>query len=320
MRYRNAATPSIVLLVICCLAAAALAQGVTGRVTDSRTGEPIADAKIIFNHTGQSHLVYGVKSDADGYFDTGEITERFEHKAGDIVIVTVTARGYGQIDSQVILERGVSQENFQLYSIQERIQRVFTLQHRKVEDLFDMLRPYVINMQDIGISEQFNTITVKESPEQLQRIAQVIDEFDTPLKQIWLEVILVLASGDGTRGAEFPPELADVVAKLGPLFVFDRYRIIGRANAMGLEGSTLVFSSGTDDAESADFQVLVEGLGYANGIVKLEDLRIDVRKPTSKHIKTTVNVTAGEMVILGASSGDAAEGSLITVVTARIGS
>jgi hypothetical protein len=193
--------------------------------------------------------------------------------------------------------------------------REYRVLHRSTTEIFRLIQPYCEG--EVGLSESLGTITVSGTPARLDRIAEVIAQYDTPLAQIWVEVILVMATGSGKETPVYPDELAEVVDKLAPLFKFDEYRIVGRANAMGLEGAELALSSEPVDETDAAFQVRGV-LGMAGEYIKLQDLTILVEKPTMKRIATSVNVRDGELVILGASRGNALEGSLITLVTAKV--
>jgi hypothetical protein len=142
------------------------------------------------------------------------------------------------------------------------------------------------------------------------------DERTAAPRQIWIKVWLIEASGENGGKAEYPKEIESVVENLKPLFRFNRYRIIGRADVMGMEGSTLVFQSDPNRSSGGRFEAAAT-IGFGNGFIKLPELSVHVQEPLHKSINTSLNIPDGEMVILGASSGAATEGSLISVISAR---
>jgi hypothetical protein len=136
-------------------------------------------------------------------------------------------------------------------------------------------------------------------------------------RQVWIEVLLIEASGS-ERGSppRYPKEIEPVVENLSPLFKFSDYKIVGRTDAMGMEGSTLIFSSNLNDEDDSSFEVFAK-IGFGNGFIKLPEFVVHVQGPQQKHISTALNLPQGEMVILGASRGEAHKRSLITVVSAK---
>ena len=113
-------------------------------------------------------------------------------------------------------------------------------------------------------------------------------------------------------------ELAPVVDQLGSLFRFAEYRVVGRANAMAMEGASMVISSNEDDSSDYEFEAACGDIGYFDGIVRLGELSIAIQEPVARYLNASVNVRDGDIAILGASHGDPRQGSLITVVTARV--
>jgi hypothetical protein len=306
----------MVALCICLLASPSGSQELRGKVTEIDTGKPIANAKVVLSSPNKwDRLVYGVSTNSTGTFDASRILEEGGFEPGDVVIVGVTARGHHPIEEEIVIAEGASDQVFRLTKIVTAQQRDFRIRYRDPTDMVNLVRPYCDN--DVTVSRKLGTITVKETAETLEAIEQVIAKYDVPPKQIWLEVVLVMASGSGEGEPTYPEEIEEVVRKLGPLFRFSEYEIIGRANAMGLEGSSMHFSSGDSGDDVAVFEVGTQ-LGYADEVITLEQLSVAVQKPTGNAISTSVNLRDGEKVILGASRGDARKGSLITVLTAKV--
>jgi hypothetical protein len=146
-------------------------------------------------------------------------------------------------------------------------------------------------------------------------------------RQVWIKVLLIEAAGEGGDDPEYPEEIEPVVDELKSLFKFKYYRVIGRAEAMGMEGSAMAFESDPGDGDSP-FEVMAD-LGFGDGYIRLTQLSVHVRSPrknpasastwdtgSTRSISTTLNLPEGEMVILGASRGQASKGSLILAISA----
>lgn len=177
----------------------------------------------------------------------------------------------------------------------------------------------VINIMARGYQLYEERITLPRSAaedEYLLRPISSANERTAKPRQIWIEMWLIEASGQNGAKAEYPEEIEPVVENLKPLFRFNRYRIIGRADVMGMEGSTLVFQSDPGRSSEGRFEAAAT-IGFGNGFIKLPELSVHVQEPQHKAINTSLNIPDGEMVILGASSGAAIDGSLISVIRAR---
>jgi len=166
---------------------------------------------------------------------------------------------------------------------------------------------------------------------------------DEDPKYVYMQVSLIEASGEGEEAAEFPAEIEKVIGKLRSLFKFTRYRIIGRADAAHLVGSTIKFSStqlpekarirqtiplGEDNVKrrvnlpvnqfEAFFEVSARIAGINGNIVSLADLEVNVVEPRRAYLKAGVNIRDGETLVLGASRPDTGQEALIVIVTVKL--
>jgi hypothetical protein len=294
-------------------------SSIKGYVTEFGLTKPIKGAKIKYKPADSNDYTWGVTTDEKGYFTT---PNRFPD--GMIVKLVVSAEGYQQEYEEVITnEREAVEVNVSLKKSSETgmklIRKDFVIQHRDPVEIFKLVEPYVSRTLRPVFSEKLRTISVQGTPEQIALINEMIQNYDTPLKQIWLEVFLIQASGDGKSPHEYPKEIKDIVNKMQTLFKFEKYEIVGRADAMGLEGTQLTFGTLQRVEKEFEYSFNAEAkLGYSNGIIRLENLRVIVMEPIRSSLSTSVNIQNGETLILGASRGDAQKGSLITVVTAKV--
>ena len=76
-------------------------------------------------------------------------------------------------------------------------------------------------------------LTVRETSDNLDRIARVLEEFDSPRQSVSLHFQVILANGQTTPDSS----IADVVAELRNLFRFEGYQLIAEGFVAGHERS-----------------------------------------------------------------------------------
>lgn len=286
---------------------------IRGRVVDT-TNKPVAQAKVMYKHKNQANFVFGAYTDEKGNF----ISNKFE--SGIILDILIKADGYEDLWENMIVE-GINPDTriFKLNPVVVPIKWDFQISHRNPENIFSLLRSHFGTKKVHNLSPTLRTISVLAPPEDIEEMKKLVKKYDSPLKQVWVEVVIIEASGNGSKKPKLPPELSSIVDKLQSLFKFGRYEVIGRADAMGLEGATISFGTGYSEEEKSKsiFEARAR-IGYADDIIKLENLSVHVVKPSRSELATSINIRNGETVILGASRGDALSGSLITVVRAQV--
>jgi len=289
---------------------------ITGKVTEYGSEKPIKNAKVKYKYASQSNYESGTYTNDKGTFLTNVL------RTNAVVKLIISAKGYVEEYEEAIVTNGMYEINISLKErrvVPERLKferRDFKIHYGDTEEIFKLLQPTLNSGSHPSYSKKLRTISINARPPELERIEMLILQYDMPLKQIWLEVTLIQATGNGDSKPQYPKEIAGVVKKLRSLFKFGKYTIIGRADAMGLEGSKVSISSSNNEQRSRFSMDTV--LGYNDDIIRLENLRVMVIYPQQSELATTANVKNGETVILGASGGDAQEGSLITVVKAKV--
>ncbi|MBN2414841.1 carboxypeptidase-like regulatory domain-containing protein [bacterium] len=295
---------------------------IKGQVVEEGTGQPIAGANVIY--LAEAKFSRGVVTDEKGNFLTAHVDQ------GMVLGVVIKAEGFYDLSKEVIVGDGATEVLFELINTdkyKEELEkkmaasvqksRTFRIEYRDAMEIFGLIKSISCAR---SASRELQTITGMGTEESLSNLGELIKQYDTPLQQVWLEVLLIKATGNGGGKPEYPAEIKSIVSKLNSLFKFGRYTIIGRANAMGLEGATLSFSGRIEN----DPEAMVENpfmvqtrLGAAGDVIKLEGLKVMITMPRNE-IATSINVKNGETVILGASRGKSSEDALITVVTAKI--
>lgn len=112
--------------------------------------------------------------------------------------------------------------------------RSFRLQSLADHVALTVIDPYVYadrpNAPGTATAMQ-GVLTVRETSDNLDRIARVLEEFDTPRKTLAFHFQVILANGQSTSDSS----IAEVVAELRNLFRFQGYQLIAEGYIAGLE-------------------------------------------------------------------------------------
>lgn len=288
---------------------------IQGKAIDKNTKKALSNVKVIFFHMNDKNLKFATMTDEKGKFLLQNVCEKGGYPVGSVIrVVAIPKEPYLQNDFEIIVGDN-SNEVLELVIPPKMVSQTFQIHHRNPIDIFEMLRAN--GFVNISIVENLRTITINNYPEKIAEAARLIDQYDQPLKTIRIEVKLLEASKNGRSQPDIPDEIKPILEKLNSLFKFGHYEIVGRADAMGIEGATLAFSTPRHEDMESFFHVATR-LDLAGDIIKLQDLKVEIRMPSESNLVTSVNIRNGETLILGASKGDPQKRSLITVVTAKI--
>ena len=194
--------------------------------------------------------------------------------------------------------------------------RTFNLEHRSGYEAAELVDPYIYGDREGApgsLSALPNAISVRETPDNLDKIARVLAEFDQPIPPVRLRFQLIEA--DSFQDED--PAIAEVVQELRSLFRFDGYRLLGEAlvtlagGTMGDQEFTQRFL-GTDE----NFQVAARVRMERPGTVRLDP--IDLRDSEYDILlETSVNVSQGQTVVIGGAKARVGGRSFILTVRAE---
>jgi hypothetical protein len=193
--------------------------------------------------------------------------------------------------------------------------RTFTLEHRSGYEAGNLIEPYVYADRDGAsgsMSTMPNAVSVRETPDNLDKIARVLEEFDVPLPPMRLRFQLIEA--DSFQDED--PAIAEVAAELQSLFRFEGYRLLGEAvvtlagGGMGEQGIEQRFL-GTD----VPFIVMAEAIIERPGTVRLQPVYLWDESTGDNILQTHVNVRSGQTVVIG--GGRAREGERTYILTVK---
>ena len=194
--------------------------------------------------------------------------------------------------------------------------RTFNLEHRSGYEAAELVDPYIYGDREGApgsLSALPNAISVRETPDNLDKIARVLAEFDQPIPPVRLRFQLIEA--DSFQDED--PAIAEVVQELRSLFRFDGYRLLGEA-LVTLAGGTMDTQEfmqrflGTEET----FEIHAATRMDRPGAVRLDPVRL-LQGGNDILLETSVNVSQGQTVVIGGAKARLGGRSFILTVRAE---
>ncbi len=190
--------------------------------------------------------------------------------------------------------------------------RTFQLQYMDGGAASMIIAPYVYSDRKGApgmISASEHAISVRETPDNLDKIARVLKENDKAPASVRLTFQIIRADGQ----QKVDPAIADVEQELKRLFRYDGYTLEGQASIEARQGTP--FMQTVDIGKGASYRP-VRIQGRINNIRQSQDgSSIDMNVEMANLLETQIDVGDGKAVVLGTPSGD---GAIILVVRADI--
>ena len=197
--------------------------------------------------------------------------------------------------------------------------RTFNVQYLPGYQVEQLLAPYVFTDRERNpgvMSVTEGAATIRETPDNLEKIGRVLEEYDRPKPTVMLHFQVIEANG----GEETDPAIADVERELRRLFRFDGYELLEEARV------TAIQDTGTrqwlGDAGS------IAGFGIQTGVTEVRrgpetttvtlDVGLSATGATGNILETSVTIPTGHSVVLGTARAPIRGGALILVVRAEI--
>ena len=192
--------------------------------------------------------------------------------------------------------------------------RTFELRYLTESTAEDVVEPYVYEDRPDApgqISVAGRLLTVRETRDNLERIARVLEQYDRPRENVRLRFQIIRANGAGPVDSSIAP----IEAQLRRLFRFRGYRLVAQTSTVsaGWSGYRLRVTGGnaTYDigGELEDTRVSGDS-GYA---------RLAVNLASTQHgaiLNTRLNIRMGHTAVIGGQPLGQ-EGALILAVTAE---
>jgi len=174
--------------------------------------------------------------------------------------------------------------------------RTFALKYLRGPDAVPIIVPYVYTDRPNGkgvFSVSDNAITVRETPDNLDKIARVLAEYDRP--QPFVRLTFHLIEADGATSTD--PAIRDVEATLRRLFRFQGYRLVAEGVVSATEKGEVTQALATTPNPyvlSASVQRLA---GSADSPTVELNVRLDAMR--GGNFRTTVTIPVGKTAVLG---------------------
>ncbi|MBI4161296.1 MAG: hypothetical protein HY509_02485 [Acidobacteria bacterium] len=200
--------------------------------------------------------------------------------------------------------------------------RVFQIHFKEVSDIFLLIEDQVGETGAIWMQPKLKTISVTDTPENLDRIARLIAEYDLPPRNIEVTFRLILASTRATEGQVEPPRVRDIIRKIDEVTTrWGNYRLLGSATVIGTEGERSELMVG----EEYRIGFWIEYAGERQGVVtvrladfSLERLQEDPEKKPGfvPLLTTSLNLKRDQLYILGTSKSESHDRALFVAISA----
>jgi hypothetical protein len=286
---------------------------ISGVVVNKKTQEPVPNAKIQYGFDYKEKLEYGATSDDRGVFTLSMIS--YQKMTYFIIKISVEAEGYSPKEDRIFPDpSGRPNIRIELEPAEPIIQELIPLRNPyRMDEVLLALRAEFGGKLMVQINGK-GSIQITDTQEKTMRAKALISFHDVPLRQIWIQILLIQADGTGGQSVPDDPEFKAVHNKLKSLFKFRSYRVIGQVEINGQEGSPFSVRQDSGKPGKASFAVNAGSLEYSESSIRINRLSISVQKPIRTEISTTVNVPIGDTIVLGASKGDLQDVALISVV------
>lgn len=199
--------------------------------------------------------------------------------------------------------------------------RVFTLKHRKAEEVFLLVRPLLTSRGSIVVQPGLNALTVRDALAVVEKTARAVEQFDVPPRGYSVSVSLLRATtGPAPRTSPTPvaEQIRGVGARLRKLFSFTDYAPIDEVVLQGLEGDPVSWSLG----ESYRIDFLLES-GGGGEVLRLRNLvlskvrRDEKGRETARDVaRTSINLRLREPFVLGVGREEGGSAALFLVLSA----
>ena len=212
------------------------------------------------------------------------MTLRLLARKSAVLVVFLTACGRG-----VTLET----RTFRLQSLDDNVARI-------------VIEPYVFadrpNAPGAATAIQ-GVLTVRETSDNLDKIARVLEEFDRPRQSITLHFQIIMANGGGSADSS----IAEVEEELRRLFRFAGYRLLAQGSVTGLERSQVnqkMFTQDPDNQSGARLMFGFYEVGASIGKVSggestMVDLEVQLDGNGSVLFSASVVLGIGNTIVLG---------------------
>ena len=188
----------------------------------------------------------------------------------------------------------------------------YTLRHQPAAEALPLVHPLLSKRGSVQLQPGGNTLVVRDEAAVVERVAELLREFDHPAKKLALRIQVVRA-GDGGEGAPLAPEL---VARLREFLRYESYRVMAAADLEAREGEDVSYELGEQYRMTFQLGTLMPG-----DRLKLHDFEVTGRRESEERrrlLHTQVNLRLGRPMILGLAKNESSRRALLLVLTCTL--
>lgn len=224
--------------------------------------------------------------------------------------------------------------------------RVIELKHRDPESLLSVIKLLGSGAggASMSVNNEFNTITVRDYPENIATIEEAVRRLDTPAPPapgVEFHVHILIATNTQSPSNPVPAELNDVIKQLQTTLSYKNYYVMTSAVLRTKEGPTGISNKGVADFrlanggaaserpifyEYAARQIKLDGTAATASGIQVGNFGFNMNIPVETTpgtinydrvgFETPVNMREGEKVVVGTTTMQ--DKGVIVVLTARI--
>jgi len=175
--------------------------------------------------------------------------------------------------------------------------RTFALKYLRGEEARDIILPYVYDDRPDApglVSYKGTLITIRETPDNLEKIARVLAQYDRPAPSVQLHFQIIQADG----ATQSDPAIAEVEGALRKLFRFRGYRLVGE----GLMSSTEYGESAQEIGGAGGPYTIVAHIGDVSGSADSGMVRLEASLTiprVGQALRASVSLRTGQTAVLG---------------------
>ena len=177
--------------------------------------------------------------------------------------------------------------------------RTFPLQYLSADAVHGLIEPYVFTDRagaPGSLSFTESTVTVRETTDNLDKIARVLTQYDVPSP--WVRLHFQLIEADGASAPD--SSIAAVETELRKLFRYQGYKLESEAVVSGTARSHIEQVIGGQPRTGSGYMLAVDvGEIRMIGDSGFVSLQVHLRSPYGGALATRINARAGQTVVLG---------------------
>jgi hypothetical protein len=190
---------------------------------------------------------------------------------------------------------------------------VFSLEHQRVFDALNVVRPLLSMQGSVELDPHNNTISVRDNFAALSRVATAIRAFDRDNRPVRIDVQLIHAEIAKISPVKPTTGIApDLLQRLRQLLRFQTFSLLAHSQIESREGEAVVYDMA--QGYRLSFEV---GTVFENQRIRLSGFRM-VRaaegRAESELVRSVVNLGLDQPLILGLTRDEAADHALMLVL------